>query len=269
MNKTVIYKEFKTAFLMMLLPILFQSQVVSAESIVADNVSGSHWDRWGIFLLIGIILLILVWYFFSSNDERLTEEEAFMAEHEEIWNSKEIIRRYPKIYSDGIHKGEALGHNGLIKVSVVVRGGHLRDIEVVEHTEKTSLAPRVFSKLGRLMIEQNNAHVDPLSGAFETSVGFIDAVYDALADNFKDGTYTGEGEGYRGPVEVSVKIEDGQITDIQVLDYKDYEKTSPAIYKELTTVIVEQNRIDVDVVSGATESSQGFIDAVTNAIRKS
>ena len=41
------------------------------------------------------------------------------------------------------------------------------------------------------------------------------------AENYKDGTYTGSGEGYGGEIKVSVTITDGRITDIQVLSAED------------------------------------------------
>ena len=35
--------------------------------------------------------------------------------------------------------------------------------------------------------------------------------------NYKDGTYTGEADGFGGPIQVKVTVENGEITDIEVV----------------------------------------------------
>lgn len=84
--------------------------------------------------------------------------------------------------------------------------------------------------------------------------------------NFIDGVYTGEGEGFRGTIQVQVTVEDGYIADIAVLSFQDdrefFQKAQSAVIKD---ILAEQTS-DVDAVSGATFSSNGIMDAVADAL---
>lgn len=81
-----------------------------------------------------------------------------------------------------------------------------------------------------------------------------------------DGTYTGSGTGLRGTTEVSVTVENGQITDITILSYQDdqqyFERASSTIIDE----ILSSQSIQVSTVSGATFSSNGILEAVADAL---
>lgn len=81
--------------------------------------------------------------------------------------------------------------------------------------------------------------------------------------------YIGEGEGYQGTIKVSVGIEDGKITKIDVTDHsEDFEWYSKAKNPIIDSVIETQSS-DVDVVSGATYTSEGIINAISNALEQS
>ena len=62
---------------------------------------------------------------------------------------------------------------------------------------------------------------------------------------YKDGTYTGDGQGFGGNIQVQITIADDTLTDIQ-----------------------EAQSTDVDTVSGATFSSTGILMAVEDALGK-
>ena len=81
---------------------------------------------------------------------------------------------------------------------------------------------------------------------------------------WKDGTYEGEGQGFGGKVVVEVTIESGEITCIEV---KEAEKEDSA-YLEMAKDIVDAQSADVDTISGATFSSTGIREAVTQALEK-
>jgi len=78
--------------------------------------------------------------------------------------------------------------------------------------------------------------------------------------------YEGAAIGYRGVIRVSVAVEDGTITGITVLESDEDRAVGGLAMEELTDLILMYNTTEVDVISGATETSQGFIDAVENAI---
>jgi len=75
----------------------------------------------------------------------------------------------------------------------------------------------------------------------------------------------GVGIGYRGPIHVRLRMNNGSITEIEVDSIEDRFVGGAAI-EELVDLIIEYNNTDVDVVTGATETSKGFLSAVENAI---
>jgi uncharacterized protein with FMN-binding domain len=78
--------------------------------------------------------------------------------------------------------------------------------------------------------------------------------------------YEGTAQGYRGPVTVQVRLNGGNISEIIIVDSVEDRFVGGAAMEELIGIIIENNSTDVDAVSGATESSRGFLEAVQNAI---
>ena len=93
----------------------------------------------------------------------------------------------------------------------------------------------------------------------------------AAAGRAVSGTLDGEvcegtGRGYRGPITVQVRLSGGSIREIVVVDSEEDRFVGAAAIEELIDTVVMYNTTDVDAVSGATESSRGFLEAVENAI---
>lgn len=91
-------------------------------------------------------------------------------------------------------------------------------------------------------------------------------VGDIDLSKIKDGTYEGQANGYRGLVKVAVTVKDHKITAIKVLSNSDdaafFNRASAGVIKS----IIDKQSLKVDVVSGATYSSNGIIKAVKNAL---
>lgn len=84
---------------------------------------------------------------------------------------------------------------------------------------------------------------------------------------YRDGTYTGTGTGFSGPITVQVVIEGRKIKDITIVSSTDdspYLQNASALLKQ----IVVLQSTNVDTVSGATYSSVGLISAVRDALQK-
>ncbi len=86
------------------------------------------------------------------------------------------------------------------------------------------------------------------------------------AGTYTDGVYTGTGTGLRGDTKVSVTVENGKITDITIVSYEDDEQFFTKAQDTVISEIIESQGIDVDTVSGATFSSNGIIEAVSDAL---
>lgn len=201
-------------------------------------------------------------------------------------------------YKDGTYYGSATGFAGPIKVKVVISGGKIASIEIVSTSDGSSYISKASAITGKIVSFQST-NVDTVSGATYSSVGIINAVRNALAQaavdgstvpastenteqnnqqnqsaptpsvsgNFPypDGTYYGTAEGYLGDVKVAIVLKNHTIQSVQILENED----DAAFFNRARAVvnhIVKNQTTGVDVVSGATYSSNGIINAVKAAL---
>ena len=92
----------------------------------------------------------------------------------------------------------------------------------------------------------------------ETTIGEID-----IAD-VSDGIYIGEYDVNFIYAKVEVTVEDGEIVSINILEHR-HERGKAA--ETVIEKIIEEQKIDVDAVSGATNSSTVIKKAVENALK--
>lgn len=78
--------------------------------------------------------------------------------------------------------------------------------------------------------------------------------------------YEGSALGYRGIIHVQIRLSGGSISEITVVDSDEDRFVGGAAIEELIETVTELNSTDVDAVSGATITSEGFLEAVRNAI---
>ncbi len=87
-------------------------------------------------------------------------------------------------------------------------------------------------------------------------------------NSYTDGTYTGTGEGFGGEIAVEVQIERGQITEIAVTSHDGEDGAYFSMAEQITEDMIAAQSAQVDLVSGATYSSTGIRDAVSEALSK-
>lgn len=88
---------------------------------------------------------------------------------------------------------------------------------------------------------------------------------------FKDGEFTGPvSDAFYGNVQVKAIIQNGKITDVQFLDYPNDRSTSIRINTDampaLTSEAIQTQNAQVDIVSGATDTSKAFIESLQGAL---
>ena len=83
---------------------------------------------------------------------------------------------------------------------------------------------------------------------------------------YADGIYVGSSRGYGGAVRVQVTMENGSITEVEILDASHETKQFLRRAKRLLTTVVEAQSWEVDAVSEATYTSRGILGAVQNAL---
>lgn len=90
---------------------------------------------------------------------------------------------------------------------------------------------------------------------------------------FRDGTYTGAtADAYWGTVEVNAIISNGQLSDVQFVQYPNHRSRSQEINRQampmLTQEAIQSQRANVDVVTGATDTSDAFIQSLDSALQQ-
>mgnify|MGYP002623444811 CR=1 FL=1 len=87
------------------------------------------------------------------------------------------------------------------------------------------------------------------------------------AAKYNDGTYYGTGNGYEGPISLSVTIENDKIAWIEITDsIEDPEYMEPAL--AIIQDVINAQHTNLDAVTGSTYSSYGILDAVDAALEQ-
>ncbi len=88
---------------------------------------------------------------------------------------------------------------------------------------------------------------------------------------YKDGSYTGiAADAFYGNIQVQAVIANGRITDVKFLQYPNDRDRSIEINSYADPILAQEaiqaQTANVDVVSGATDSSQAFIQSLQSAL---
>lgn len=91
------------------------------------------------------------------------------------------------------------------------------------------------------------------------------------AAGYKDGTYTGSvANAFYGNVQVQVTVQGGRITDVSFLQYPNDNGTSRMINSQATPYLKQEaisaQSANVNVVTGATDTSMAFVQSLTAAL---
>lgn len=84
----------------------------------------------------------------------------------------------------------------------------------------------------------------------------------------KDGSYVSAGRGMQGDIQVELCVRDGYIDRVNVVEHNENVGVSEDAFDRLEDDVLRKQSADVDTVSGATEASYGFMEAVRNCIRQ-
>ena len=113
----------------------------------------------------------------------------------------------------------------------------------------------------------NNAATSQTMPASATAAGGSSMM---ATRQYKDGTYTGSvADAYYGNVEVSATVTGGKLTDVKFLQYPNTHSTSVVINQQampyLQQEAIQAQSSNVQVISGATYTSQAFIQSLATA----
>ena len=114
-----------------------------------------------------------------------------------------------------------------------------------------------------------------LNKVCKTSVAFILGVSligcapkkeSATTHTVNDGNYTGIGTGYNGYVTVSASFRNGVLTNVIITDQQETKAVSDAALTKIPEYVISEQSLNVDVSTGATQTSKAVIEAIGNAI---
>jgi len=98
------------------------------------------------------------------------------------------------------------------------------------------------------------------------NVDSIARAADKLRSQYKDGVYTGWGTSRHGDIQASVEIKDGRIVAASIAQC--LTRYSCSWISHLPGQIIARQAADVDLVSGATQSTNAFYYAIVEALSK-
>lgn len=232
--------------------------MVAGNTTEVEVVSGATFTSTGIINAVNIAL---------TGEAGEASEAPVVDEGEE----DEEVEVSDNVYVDGTYTETVEGHNGPMTVEVVVEGNVITSVVVLEHEETDGLADPALEDVPAAIIARNGTDVDVVSSATVTSEAVIKAVEKALgpkvrAATYNDGTYEATVDAAHGPLSVEVTVADGVISDVVVTEHSETEGLTDPAVTDLPTEIVESNSTDVDVVSGATLTSNAVKSAVDEAL---
>jgi uncharacterized protein with FMN-binding domain len=142
-------------------------------------------------------------------------------------------------------------------------------IEIISETEMSETA--TLTDIEAETNEETDVETDTETSSeidTETDVNMSevsDTVETYSDGTYSDGIYTGKALGMNAMITVNVTVENGEITDVVIESSMEDE---PYLSDSLTVIddILATQSTEVDVVSGATYTSGGIIDAVKNAL---
>ncbi|MGI5378973.1 FMN-binding protein [Streptomyces sp. CA-251387] len=167
---------------------------------------------------------------------------------------------------------------GPVQVQVTFDGTEITAVKMLQqpnHPQTTAAVPKLIAET----LEAQSADIDTVSGATITSDGYkesLQAAIDANADSASSSSSAASGtqsqtvDGStvttdKGPVQVQVTFEGDKISAVKMLQQPNHPQTTAAVPK-LIAQTLEAQSADIDTVSGATITSDGYKESLQAAI---
>lgn len=276
-------------------------QIIKKQSTKVDTVSGATYSSKGIISAVKNALT-------GEKDSGTTgsSQEGTSASQNQSTPEAAGSVQEPAAYKDGTYYGTGTGFAGNLKVEVVISGGKISSIQIVETNDGSEYIQKASGVINQILGAQSTNGIDTVSGATYSSNGIIKAVRNALSqaaatetaaaenggntgsdgtntenkentDNnttavtgtlpYNEGVYYGTAEGYNGDITVAIVIQEKTLKAVLVIGEEDDDAFFGRAMDVVTQMMKKQST-EVDTVSGATYSSNGLIQAVKNALEE-
>ena len=91
--------------------------------------------------------------------------------------------------------------------------------------------------------------------------GAKDIIYNA-------GSYVGEAEGHIGPIKVQIITDQFEIKEIKIIEQQETPVIADIVYEKIPVRVIKANSPEVEVVAGATYTSNGLLEAIKDGLDK-
>lgn len=85
---------------------------------------------------------------------------------------------------------------------------------------------------------------------------------------YKPGFYRGQAEGYHSIIEVEVEVDEYNILEITIVSHEEPDILADIVMDKIPKQVIKKNSTDVDIVSGATLTSERLLLAIENALKE-
>ena len=276
-------------------------QIIKKQSTKVDTVSGATYSSKGIISAVKNALT-------GEKDSGTTGSSQEGTSASQSQSTPEAVGsvQEPSAYKDGTYYGTGTGFAGNLKVEVVISGGKISSIQIVETNDGSEYIQKASGVINQILGAQSTNGIDTVSGATFSSNGIIKAVRNALSqaaatetaaaenggntgsdgtntenkentDNnttavtgtlpYNEGVYYGTAEGYNGDITVAIVIQEKTLKAVLIIGEEDDDAFFGRALDVVTQMMKKQST-EVDTVSGATYSSNGLIQAVKNALEE-
>lgn len=112
---------------------------------------------------------------------------------------------------------------------------------------------------------------DPSSGSGSSTTTTQGGSTPTSGGSYKNGSYTGAAaDAQWGNIQVKITIQNGRLTNVQFLQYPNHRDRSVEINNyampQLTSEAIQAQKARVDLISGATDTSEAFVQSLGDAL---
>ncbi len=188
----------------------------------------------------------------------------------------------------GVYEGASTGFSGDVVATLTLEDGTMTGLVFDESANANQiLTDEQRTDFAQSIIQAGTPLVDTVAGATITSNAMIEATKDALAKagiteyreaekvtysaddiSFVPGEYTSTKMGMNGEITVKAVFSDKTIESIEVTDHMETTGVGTAAFRILADHILTDQSLGMDIVSGATYTSLGYLAALEDCVEQ-
>ena len=188
-------------------------------------------------------------------------------------------------YTPGTYSDTQQGLGGDVVVTITTDETSITDVQITGDNETPDIGGAAIEALIPAILEAQSADIDIVAGATVTSEAVLKAAANAIDAAkgvekeaavlaMEDGTYSATTASYAeqyglattGSMTMNVTIADNALTDIEIAECTDTDVIGQTAFPILIDEVLENQSLNVDMVSGATVSSAAFMTALKDCV---